>query len=138
MSNAISALDGRASTGVVTVKELGLRGMISLRGDVSARKFQKTCAALTGAKFPAQGQANAGLAWMSPDEVLLQLAHEDVAAGLAQIAKALKGTHHLAVDVSDARAVFEIKGPYAREVIAKLAPIDVHPVALSVGDFRSP
>lgn len=136
MSNAVSALNGRAAVGEVTIRELGLRGMISLRGDLLSKNLQKVCAEITGAKFPAQGQANAGLAWMSPDEVLVMVDHDAVDSGLAKIAKALKGQHHLAVNVSDARAVFEVKGPFAREVIAKLAPIDVHPSTFNIGDFR--
>jgi len=136
MSNAVSALDERESSGVVTVQELGLRGMITLRGDLTDRKLQKICKQVTGADFPAQGQANAGLAWMSPDEVLVMVAHDAVDDALAQIAKALKGQHHLAVNVSDARAVFEVRGPYARDVIAKLAPVDLHPQSFGVGDFR--
>lgn len=136
MSNAVSALDGRASTGDVTITELGLRGMISLRGDLSGKALQKTCKDITGAAFPSQGQVSGGLAWMSPDEVLIMLDHGAVDNALAKIAKALKGKHHLAVNVSDARAVLEVKGAFAREVIAKLAPIDVHPQSLSIGDFR--
>lgn len=136
MSNAVSALDGREAVGEVVVRELGLRGMISLRGDLSAKKLQKVCADVTGAKFPAQGQANAGLAWMSPDEVLIMVAYTDVEAALEKIAKALKGHHHLAVNVSDARAVFHVEGPYARDVIAKLAPVDLDPATFNTGEFR--
>lgn len=136
MSNAVSALDGWKSTGEVTVTELGLRGMITLRGDLASKKLQKVCVDITGAKFPAQGQANTGLAWMSPDEVLVMVAHDAVDPALAKIAKALKGRHHLAVNVSDARAVFAVEGPFAREVIAKLAPVDVHPASFKVGDLR--
>ena len=136
MSNAVSALDGRAAAGVVSVRELGLQGMISLRGDLSARKLQKVCADVTGAKFPAQGQANNGLAWMSPDEVLLMIDHGAVDAALEKIGKALKGQHYLAVNVSDARAMLEVQGPFAREVIAKLAPVDLHPATFQPGDFR--
>lgn len=136
MSNAVSALDGREAAGDVSVRELGLRGMISLRGDLSVKKLQKTCTDITGTKFPAQGQANAGLAWMSPDEVLIMVDHTAVDATLEKIDKALKGIHHLAVNVSDARAVLEVKGPYARDVIAKLAPVDLHPTSFEPGDFR--
>ena len=36
----------------------------------------------------------------------------------------LAGQHYLAVDVSDARAVFRIEGPKAAEVLMKLCPVD--------------
>lgn len=136
MSSAVSALQGREALGDVTIREMGLRGMISLRGDLSSKTLRKVCTDVTGATFPDQGQANAGLAWMSPDEVLIMIAHDAVDTTLESIAKALKGQHHLAVNVSDARAMFSVKGPYAREVIAKLAPVDVHPNTLKIGDFR--
>jgi len=136
MSNAVSALDGREALGEVSVRELGLQGMISLRGDLGSKTLQKVCTDVTGAQFPAQGQANAGLAWMSPDEVLIMVDYTGVAAALDKIAKGLKGQHHLAVNVSDARAVFALQGPFAREVIAKLAPVDLHPDTFQPGDFR--
>ncbi|SEW02702.1 sarcosine oxidase subunit gamma [Cognatiyoonia koreensis] len=136
MSNAVSALDGRVSEGAIKVADVGLRGMISLRGDLSSRKLRKVCTDLTGAQFPEQGKASGGLAWMSRDEVLIMVDYNTVETALAKIAKALKGRHHLAVNVSDARAVMTVSGPYAREVIAKLAPVDLHPGSFGVGDFR--
>jgi len=140
MSNAVSALQSKVAAGEVTVSETGLRGMISLRGDLSQRKLQKVCADLAGVKFPQQGQAlsngNSGLAWMSPDEVLVMCDYHAVDAGLEKIAKALKGQHHLATNVSDARAVLRVEGDFAREVIAKLAPVDLHPDTFKTGDFR--
>jgi len=140
MSNAISALNGAVATGEVTVKDTGLRGMISLRGNLANRKLQKACASLTGVKFPAQGQAlcDSGnvLAWMSPDEVLLIVPYGDVDAALAKIAKAMTGQHYLATNVSDARAVIRVEGTFSRDVIAKLAPVDLHPDSFTVGDFR--
>lgn len=140
MSNPISALQGRVSEGDVTVREMGLRGMITLRGDLADPAVIAICETLTGQKFPAQGQAkardDAGLAWMSPDEVLIMLPYPAVADAIAKIGKALAGKHVLAFDVSDARAVFQVSGLYAREVIAKLAPVDMHPTSFPVGTFR--
>ena len=40
------------------------------------------------------------------------------------------------IDVSDARALFRIDGPGAREVLAKGAPVDLSPAAFGPGDFR--
>ena len=140
MSDAVSALNGREVKGPVTVREMGLRGMISLRGDLSNAKLRKVCTALTGVEFPAQRQARSdgqkGLAWMSPDEVLVMVPYGEVGEALDQIGKALTGQHHLALNVSDARAVISVEGPFAREVIAKLAPVDLHPASFQPGDFR--
>lgn len=140
MFKPISALDGQVFDGAVTVTEQGLRGMIMLRGDLGNRALRKACTGLTGVAFPEKGQAAShgamGLAWMSPDEVLVMVDYADVGDSLKTLAKALKGHHHLMVDVSDARAFFALEGPFLREVLAKLAPVDLHPDAFGPGDFR--
>ncbi|MEM7441658.1 MAG: sarcosine oxidase subunit gamma family protein, partial [Pseudomonadota bacterium] len=46
------------------------------------------------------------------------------------------GQHALAVNVSDARAIFQVSGPIAREVLAKLAPVDFSREAFRPGQFR--
>jgi len=127
MSNGVSALQG-------------LRGMISLRGDLADQTLRASCTTLTDAAFPEKGKASFqddnGLLWMSPDEVLILLPHDAVAKALAVLAAALEGQHHQATNLSDARALMTVQGPFAREVVAKLAPIDLHPDSFAVGDFR--
>ncbi|TAG30132.1 MAG: sarcosine oxidase subunit gamma, partial [Rhodobacterales bacterium] len=44
------------------------------------------------------------------------------------------GQHYLAVDVSDARAVFRIEGPKAADVLRKLVPADID--SLEPGELR--
>ena len=140
MSNAVSALDGKLAPGEVTVREAGLRGMITLRGDLSARKLRNVCKSVTGVAMPEQGKANvegdSGLCWMSPDELLVLVPYVKVADAIAEIDTALAGTHYLAENVSDARALLLVEGDFAREVIAKLAPADLHPDSFKPGDFR--
>ncbi|MEO1639947.1 MAG: sarcosine oxidase subunit gamma family protein [Pseudomonadota bacterium] len=140
MSNAVSALEGKVAAGEVTVREAGLRGMITLRGDLSNSKLHAICAGITGVDFPGQGEANCvgekGLCWMSPDEVLVLVPYAEVAQAIGQIDTALAGTHYLAENVSDARAVLYVEGEFCREVIAKLAPVDLHPDTFKPGDFR--
>ena len=140
MSNAVSALDGQMAPGEVTVRELGLRGMITVRGNLSSRKLQNICKKLTGVAFPKQGgvlsEDEKGLAWMSPDEVLVMVSHAEAAEAVAAIEAAMKGEHFLAVNVSDARAVFSVQGAFSREVIAKLAPADLHPNRFKEGIIR--
>lgn len=140
MSNAISALNGRRADGAVTVKDAGLQGMISVRGDLADKAFIKACKSVTGSDAPATGQmavkgAN-GFGWMSPDEALLLVPYLHVEEGLETLNKAMAGKHFLASNVSDARARIVVSGTYADEVIAKLAPVDMHPDTFAVGDFR--
>jgi sarcosine oxidase, subunit gamma len=111
------------------------RGMITLRGDLAA-----VAGALGGLPLPGIGQittmGDRALAWMSPDELLLMLPPADVTATLGQMSQSLQGVHHLAADVTDARALFALTGPDAREVIAKLSPADLHPSQFGPGQMR--
>jgi sarcosine oxidase subunit gamma len=140
MSNAISALGGRVATGDVTVKDVGLQGMISLRGDLSDKTLLRVCQSVTGAKAPDPRSMSIdgvnGFGWMAPDEALLLVAYDALPLALEAIDKALIKKHYLASNVSDARAHIVVNGPFADEVIAKLAPVDLHPDSFQIGDFR--
>ena len=134
MSEPITALRARETHGNVQVSDAGLRGMITLRGDLAK---MKPVAKDLGLTVPGMREAafkgDNGILWMSPDEVLILVPYGDVPGVLERIAKAMKGQHHLAVNVSDARALLTVQGPFAREVIAKLAPVDLHPDAFGPG-----
>ena len=129
MSNpaAVSALNGAAFAGYARIREIGPLGMITLRAAPDVAGLADAIMAATGCAIPQmRGIETAGdkrCAWMSPDEYLLMTAYADVPAALDAIAKALAGQHHLALDVSDARAVLAIEGK-AASVLAKLSPTD--------------
>ena len=142
MSEPVSPLGGASFSGVVKVTEVGPRGMITLRGDLGAKAVRKAAAAAAGVDVP---EANAaafdgerGICWMSPDELLILLPYGDVEAAMGAMAKALKGQHHLAANVSDARAVFRLEGAghLIRDTLAKLMPADLRPAALPVLTMR--
>ncbi|THD72661.1 sarcosine oxidase subunit gamma [Thalassobius vesicularis] len=142
MSEAVSALNNAYAKGAITVQEVGPQGMITLRGDLSDAAFGAAVAQVTGASVPGQRKithagANA-VAWMSPDELLILLPYAEVGAAVSSLNAALAGTHFLAVNVSDARALFRVTGKPGpvREVIAKLAPADLSPDAFALGDIR--
>ncbi len=140
MSEPISALNHASYDGIAKVVETGLQGMITLRGDLSDKVVIKAVTEATGQKMPGQRQANvngeSGLCWMSPDELLVLVPYAEVNDKLAAINNALGGVHALAVNVSDARAVFRVSGDNAREVIAKLSPVDLSPEAFQPGQIR--
>jgi sarcosine oxidase subunit gamma len=73
---------------------------------------------------------------MSPDELLVLLPYTEVAATLEALEDRLSGHHHLALDISDARAVFRISGAGAREVLAKLSPVDLSAQRFGPGEIR--
>jgi len=137
MSNPVSALNGASFQGFASIREIGPVGMITLRAK-GVKGLDKAVKAVVGTKLPAQrrievnGDRTCG--WMSPDEYLLILPYAEVRDALASLAKSLAGEHHLAVDVSDARAVFRVEGDKADQVLAKLSPVDF--VTLEPGELR--
>ncbi|NTT86591.1 sarcosine oxidase subunit gamma [Tabrizicola fusiformis] len=138
MADPISALSGASYDGFASIREIGPLGMITLRAKPDAAGLAAAISAATGCAVPAarrvviNGDRAAG--WMSPDEYLLVLPYDQVAAALAAIAGALAGAHHLAADVSDARAVFRVEGDKATQVLAKLMPVDF--ATLEPGELR--
>ncbi len=141
MSDPVTALKNASDvTGIAAISEIGPLGMIVLRGDLAASALQKAAVAAGGVNMPemrhinTQGQA--GIAWMSPDEVLILCPYDEVPLRLTNLQNATAKLHALAVNVSDARAVFQVKGPHAREVMAKLAPVDLAPGQFTPGIFR--
>ena len=116
------------------------RGMITLRGDLSSAKMKKAVKAATGQAMPDigrfHGDGNKGVAWMSPDELLVVVPYDSVDEAMAQIDKALADSHYLAADVSDARSVFTVSGKGARDVLARVCPVDLHPDSFGPGQFR--
>ena len=140
MSEALSALPGAEYAGYVSVREIGLQGMVTLRGDHGTAKIKSAVKKVAGVAVPDVWHVafggDKGVAWMSPDEVMIMVPYSEAGATVTALDKALKGQHFLAVNVSDARAVFEVKGPHVREVIAKLSPVDMAPEAFVPGQFR--
>ena len=140
MSEAVSVMNGARFNGAVTVEDAGLVGMIALRGDLASPAMARAVKAACGLVLPARGRIRSGsrgaVAWMSPDELLLFTGYAQAPARLTQLERALAGEHALAVDVSDARAQFTLRGKGVREVIAAGSPADLSAAALPVGAFR--
>lgn len=140
MSNPVTAINGAQFAGMATVQDAGLQGMITLRGDLGSKILMAAVKAATGADVPDRGRiscvADGAVAWMSPDELLLLVPYEVAQIRTAELAQALKGEHALAANVSDARSFFTVSGMGAREVLAKIAPVDFSAKNFTAGDFR--
>lgn len=140
MSNAVSAVQGASFKGSISVKDAGLQGMITLRGDLGSDALTKAVKAAVGVAVPGVGKINTGkkgsAAWMSPDELFLMLDYASADAAVAKLDKALAGSHALAVNVSDARAVFNLEGAAIRDVLAKGSPANLSTDALGIGTLR--
>ncbi|GFE52060.1 sarcosine oxidase subunit gamma [Roseobacter cerasinus] len=129
-----------ADGGIAAIAEAPLQGMITLRGDLSDDTIRAAVKSATGQKVPERGMINTadgvGVCWMSPDELLILCAHGDVPDKLHQLQESLSRVHALAVNVSDARAGFILSGPHARDVLAKLCPVDLAPDRFAFGQLR--
>lgn len=138
MSNAVSALKGVAHQGFARVSEAGLYGMIGLRGDLGAAAMKAAVKSVTGTAMPAPRRivtaGDRAAAWMSPDEILILVPYAAAGETVATLDAALAGSHYLAADVSDARAVFKVAGSKAAEVLMKLCPVDCG--GLAEGEIR--
>ncbi len=140
MSDPVSALNGKTYSGSATVTENGLCGMIVLRGTFTDTVFQQAVRDIVGCDVPdirklVRSEIGSA-AWMSPDELLLLVDYSQTEAKLSALRLALAGTHFMAENVSDARACFTVTGAAGREVLAKIAPVDLSPVVFKSGDFR--
>lgn len=140
MSDISSALGGATVAGRLTIRDTGPRGMVTLRGDLRSAALGKAVKAGAGTEVPGRRDAlfegERGALWMSPDELLILTPYDEAAAATQAMTKALAGAHALAVEVSDARSVLALEGAEARETLAKLAPVDLHPGAFGPGMIR--
>ncbi len=138
MSDPVQPLGGASYSGFAEIREIGPLGMISLRARADLAQLTAAVKAAVKLGLPEVRRivikGDRAVGWMSPDEWLLVMPHAEVPAALARLTKALKGAHALAVDVSDARAVFRIEGQAAGDVLRKLAPVDL--AALAPGELR--
>lgn len=142
MSEAQSALQGASLTGIVKVQEMGVQGMITLRGSVRSPKLKEAVSSVTGVDLPGQRSilvsGDNAVAWMSPDEWLVMVPYDKAHETVSALRAALGDSHAMVENVSDARAMFRLTGDEARvrEVLAKLSPADFETTGFAVGDMR--
>ena len=102
-------------------------GMIAIRADLA--RAGDAIAEAVGLAVPVTARivtdGSRSLGWMSPDELLVILPSAEQAEAMSALDDALVGEHSLVVDLSDARAAFDVIGLHASDVIAKLSPADL-------------
>ena len=122
---------------LIGIEETGLRGQITLRGDLGSIEIQNAVQQVMGADVPLPLTHTDGrVVWMSPDELLLLVQHDQAAAHVTALNQALTGVHHMALDVSEARAILRLTGARVGEVLAKGAPCDCSDRGFPVGTAR--
>ena len=141
MSEPVSPLGGEVvEDALIGIQDAGPIGQMTLRGEVAGSAFAVLLLELTGGTVPdtlsvtVKGETRA--VWMSPDELLLVLPRERVAPAVARAGEVLSGGHHMALDVSDARALIQLSGAMVPEILAKGVPCDVSDRGFPVGTAR--
>ena len=71
--------------------------------------------------------------WLGPDESLLICADQDAAELHRTLITQLSHQHFQLTILSDALAVYELNGPYVREILAKGCALDLHVSAFQPG-----
>ncbi|NOR61603.1 MAG: sarcosine oxidase subunit gamma [Rhodobacteraceae bacterium] len=130
---SFSEIDG---SGAVLVAAQRRVAMVTLKADLSNKATRATLKKVLGSAVPAPRKIVKGVAWMAPDELLIMVPDGTTPEELVNRLHTGITAPALAVDVSDARAVFTLKGNSAREVLAKGAPVDLSAEAFTLGDFR--
>ena len=129
MSDVALALGGASFDGLVKIEELAEQGMVTLRGDLTDKTIVTAVKDVFGVALPGTRETvfgdGIGALWMSRDEDLLLCTYDEAQAKAEDLATKLADAHPPVINVSDARAVFQLKGSLLREVIAKLAPVDM-------------
>lgn len=131
---------GAQYNGAILIQDAGPTGMITLRGDLGGAPVQKALKGETGLDLPGALEVVSNdshtLAWFSPDELLILLPHAEADAMVANLSRHLAAHHHLALNVSDARVMFDLSGRALADVLAKLTPADMSPAAFGPGTCR--
>nr|WP_111301993.1 sarcosine oxidase subunit gamma family protein [Paracoccus saliphilus] len=125
MADALATITRRTGLGIITI-----RADLSRAGDALAEAAGLAIPDRTGIVT----DGSRALGWMSPDELLLILPGAELPEAIEGLGQVLTGEPGLVVDVSDARAVFDIVGPHASDVVDKLAPVDA--AAMPEGHLR--
>lgn len=113
----------------VSIRPIVPAAQIGLRGDPADARFADAVMAATGLALPvaantASRDGDKALLWLGPTEWLMVA---DTAAGLlTPLSAALSGLHAGVLDLGAARAVREIAGPGARDLLARGCAIDLH------------
>jgi sarcosine oxidase subunit gamma len=125
----------------IVIEEVSDRGMIDIKGDPAAPGFRAAVSAVLGFDLPlaprraATGGETAAL-WLSIDQWLITLPHAEAEPLAVRLQAALAGHHALVVDLSDARAIFRLRGLGAREVVMKGASADLTHTDYRAGTVR--
>ncbi len=119
-----------AQNSFISLREIGDRGMIDVRGLAGDRKFLAAVKKVLEVDLPkvprtstAWGEVKA--LWLSIDQWLVLCPRAKTDALTAALQDALNGVHSLVVNVSDMRTIIRLEGDGCREVVMKGTSTDL-------------
>ncbi|WP_109120691.1 sarcosine oxidase subunit gamma family protein [Azospirillum sp. TSO22-1] len=118
-----------------TVHLMPPAGRIALRGRPDDRAFADAVAAVLGAAPPEPNVAVLGavsLYWLQPTFWLVECALDEAEALTGRLRDTV-GEHGTAVDVSDTRVTYALRGPDAVTLLNRGCSLDLHPRVFPVG-----
>lgn len=122
-----------AGSDAVSLALAAPRALLNLRGRTADQRFAACIQQALGIALPEtpnrwEGNSDTAILWLGPDEWLIMAPEGRAGASEARLRDAA-GDHpwFSAVDVSHNYTGFELRGPAAREVLAKGCPLDLHP-----------
>ena len=125
---------------LIGIEPSGLRGMITVRGDLASEAIAAAVDEAVGLAVPGPlsvvVDGKSRVVWMSTDELLLFCGYAKADAATARIVDQTGDAHHMALNVSDARALIRLTGARVGEVLAKGAPCDCSDHGFPVGTAR--
>ncbi|MEM9141154.1 MAG: sarcosine oxidase subunit gamma family protein [Pseudomonadota bacterium] len=141
MSKPVAALGGAKAKGtVIAIEEAAPQGQMTLKGDIGGSAIAALMVEITGTTVPGKlgvtAKGDTRTVWMAPDELLVIMARDKVGGAVERAGEVLAQSHHMALDVSDTRAVFRLKGALVGEVLAKGVPCDTSDRGFPVGTAR--
>lgn len=136
----LAATPGVAQADGFDVKLAQIPGglMLNLRFDASDASAKSAVEAALGTDIPTQANtrsADGQVWWLGPDEwMVTRPGREEASAALKdQLTAALSSKHHSVVDVSHQFEGFSVSGPLARDLLAHVVTLDLHPRAMPTG-----
>ena len=125
----------------IALQEIDDRGMIDLRGLAQDQSFLSAARTVLGFDLPLSPRTSAGegavkALWLSVDQWLITCPRSEAPSLRLRLVEALQGIHSLAVDMSDARAIFRLTGDNGREVLNKGTSVDFTSPEIAQGLVR--
>ena len=115
-----------------SIRERPFLTQITIRGDATHAGYEQ----VLGTPLPQEANTwtsgrDCSVLWLGPDEWLVTADDTRRKTLLADLGRALEGSHFQVVDVSASRAVMEIAGADARAILAKGCSLDLRGAAFS-------